>query len=169
MMNKKRINIKIILYFLLIIVSVVILSYVRETLHKNAKKYIEDNSIFAKNVSDDNILKKEFEKKFPERKIIIACEEDITGDSVKDLVVISSYGDLIETIALIDNKTNYIFTEPIPAPRENQMIKFFNMDKDNITEVLITGEKKGQVGYAIYRYIDEKLIDIFGEGMEDCC
>ena len=169
MMNKKRINIKTILYFLLIIVSVVILSYVRETLHKNAKKYIEDNSIFAKNVSDDNILKKEFEKKFPERKIIIACEEDITGDSIKDLVVISSYGDLIETIALIDNKINYIFTEPIPAPRENQMIKFFNMDKDNITEVLITGEKKGQVGYAIYRYIDEKLIDIFGEGMEDCC
>ena len=169
MMNKKRINTKIILYFLLIIVSVVILSYVRETLHKNAKKYIEDNSIFAKNVSDDNILKKEFEKKFPERKIIIACEEDITGDSIKDLVVISSYGDLIETIALIDNKTNYIFTEPISAPRENQMIKFFNIDKDNITEVLITGEKKGQVGYAIYRYIDEKLIDIFGEGMEDCC
>ena len=168
-MNKKRINIKTILYFLLIIVSVVILSYVIETLHKNAKKYIEDNSIFAKNVSDDNILKKEFEKKFPERKIIIACEEDITGDSIKDLVVISSYGDLIETIALIDNKINYIFTEPIPAQRENQMIKFFNMDKDNITEVLITGEKKGQVGYAIYRYIDEKLIDIFGEGMEDCC
>ena len=49
------------------------------------------------------------------------------------------------------------------------MIKFFNMDKDNITEVLIIGEKKGQVGYAIYRYEDEKLIDIFGEGMEDCC
>ena len=167
--NKKQV-IKLILAIIIFVGIVVILSFVREKLQKSANSYLENNDIFAKNVSDDNYLKLIFEKEYPERSIILACEEDITGDNIKDLVVISSYGDLIETIALIDNgNQNYIFTEPIPAPRENQMIKFFNMDKDSIIEVLITGEKKGQVGYAIYRYEDGKLHDIFGEGMEDCC
>ena len=166
---KKKLNKKILLYIFGIVISIVAFSYIRKTLQYNAKKYLEGNSDFAKNVSYDNELRMIFEKKYPERNIILACEEDITGDGKKDLVVISSFENFIETIALIDNNSDYIFTEPIPAPRENQMIKFFNMDKDNITEVLIIGEKKGQVGYAIYRYEDEKLIDIFGEGMEDCC
>ena len=60
-------------------------------------------------------------------------------------------------------------TEPIPAPRENQHIRFFNMDKLSEIETLITGEKNGQVGYAIYRIMDGAMVNLFGEGMEDCC
>lgn len=167
--NKKQIK-RMLIFLAIFIIVVVLLSFVREKLQNQANIYLNKNDIFAKNVDDDNNLKIVFINNFPSRNIILACEEDINGDSFKDLVVISSYEELIETIAVIDNgNNNYVFTEPIPAPRENQMIKFFNMDKDSIIEVLITGEKKGQVGYAIYRYIDGKLLDIFGEGMEDCC
>lgn len=60
-------------------------------------------------------------------------------------------------------------TPPIPAPRENQHIRFFNMDKLSEIETLITGEKNGQVGYAIYRIMHGEMINLFGEGMEDCC
>lgn len=34
---------------------------------------------------------------------------------------------------------------------------------------MLTGEKDGEIGYAIYRMIDGALINLFGEGMEDCC
>ena len=166
----RRQIIKMLIAIVVFVVLIVILSFVRTKLQNEARAYLDDNTLFAKNVADDNYLRMVFKGKFPDRNIILACEEDITGDSVNDLVVISSEDDVIETIALIDRGDgNYTFTEPIPAPRENQMIKFFNMDKDNLTEVLITGEKKGQVGYAIYRYENDKLRDIFGEGMEDCC
>lgn len=167
--NRKQL-LKIFMFIIVFIVAILLLSFVREELRKRAMVYLGKNDVFAKNVPDDNQLKIVFKAKFPDRNIILACEEDITGDSIKDLIVISSVDELIETIAIVDRGNNdYIFTEPIAAPRENQMIKFFNMDKDNIIEVLITGEKKGQVGYAIYRYEDGRLRDIFGEGMEDCC
>lgn len=167
--NRKQL-LKIFMFIIVFIVAILLLSFVREELRKRAMVYLGKNDVFAKNVPDDNQLKIVFKEKFPDRNIILACEEDITGDSIKDLIVISSVDELIETIAIVDRGNNdYIFTEPIAAPRENQMIKFFNMDKDNIIEVLITGEKKGQVGYAIYRYEDGRLRDIFGEGMEDCC
>lgn len=162
--------IKLILAIVVILFLIILLSLIRKKLHDKANEYLNNDVSFAKNVSSDNLLRQKFIALYPDRMLILACEEDITGDGRKDLVTISSIGDVIETIALIDNGDgNYVCSEPIPAPRENQMIKFFNMDKDNILEVLITGEKKGQVGYAIYRYEDGVLRDIFGEGMEDCC
>ena len=44
-----------------------------------------------------------------------------------------------------------------------------SIDKEGEIEIIITGEKKGAVGYAIYRMIDGQPVDLFGEGMEDCC
>ena len=43
------------------------------------------------------------------------------------------------------------------------------MDKEPELEFLITGEKDGQVGYAVYRIMDGAIVDLYGEGMEDCC
>lgn len=63
----------------------------------------------------------------------------------------------------------YDITLPTRAPIENQAIRFFNMDQEGEMEFICTGEKDGQVGYAIYRIIDGELIDLFGEDMEDCC
>lgn len=43
------------------------------------------------------------------------------------------------------------------------------MDREPPLEFVLTGEKDGEVGYAIYRIIDGELINLFGENMEDCC
>lgn len=153
----------------IVIVSVIVLSYLRKYLNTQTKKYLRNAETFAKPVDDDNYLLKEFKNRFNDRKVILACEEDINGDDKKDLVVISKLNDDIQTIAMLDRGEFFEITEPIPAPKENQYIKFFNMDNDEFVKILITGEKKGQVGYAIYKYEDGRLIDIFGEGMEDCC
>ena len=36
-------------------------------------------------------------------------------------------------------------------------------------EFIVSGEKNGAAGYAIYRMIDGAPVDLFGDGMEDCC
>ena len=164
-----NINIKKIAIAILIIIGIFALSHLRKYLNVSTKNYLRNAGTFATPVDEDNYLLQEFKKLFNNRKVILACEEDINDDDRKDLVVISKLKDDISTIALLDLGDKYETTEPIPAPRENQYIKFINVDKIGIIEILITGEKKGQVGYAIYKYEEGKLIDIFGEGMEDCC
>ena len=97
--------------------------------------------------------------------------EDVTDDGLDDLVVICKMEEGNRTIVVTDkgDSTNYNFSDPIPAPVENQKIQFKNIDKEGEIEIIITGEKKGAVGYAIYRMIDGQPVDLFGEGMEDCC
>lgn len=167
---KKEI-LKVISFILVLSTILVLMFFVRQKLLFKANEYLEnDNFDFAKNVDEKNPLLKMFCGKFPKREVILACEDDINGDKKNDLVVISRLNDEIETIALVsDGENKYLTTKPILAPKENQLIKFINVDKSGPNEVLITGEKKGQVGYAIYRYDNGTLIDIFGEGMEDCC
>lgn len=170
---KKR-NIKFIFKtFAFVVLSFIILSILaifKNKMNEKVSKYIDSNSTFAKNVDDNNELLIKFKEMFSDYEVILACSEDITNDGKKDLVVICKNDGNMKTIALIDlGNGKFEYSEPIPAPKENQLIKFFNMDNAGAIEVLITGEAKGQVGYAIYRYEDKKLIDIFGEGMEDCC
>ena len=154
--------------FVLLVVS---LAGFRQFLLVKDKEAEEKSGIdYAKMVPANNPLLQEFKSRYPDREVLLACSEDITRDDKKDLVVISQLKDEINVIALYScEETELCETEPIPAPRENQHIRFFNMDKVGEIEVLITGEKAGQVGYAIYRVMDGSLVNLFGEGMEDCC
>ena len=59
--------------------------------------------------------------------------------------------ELTRTVAVIDSGDGVkfiIFTTPIPGPIENQKIQFKNIDKEGEIEIIVTGEKKGAVGYA---------------------
>ena len=48
------------------------------------------------------------------------------------------------------------------------MVGVISDDKDEI-ELVLSGSKNGNVGYAIYRLENKKLVDLFGEGMNACC
>lgn len=126
---------------------------------------------YAESVEEDNRLLKAFTEKYEEASVVLACEEDVTDDGLKDLVVIYKAEGLTRTVVVMDSGDgeNFAFSTPIPAPIENQKIQFKNIDKEAEIEIIITGEKKGAVGYAIYRMIDGEPADLFGEGMEDCC
>lgn len=126
---------------------------------------------YAKAVDNSNKILGKFKEQFPEASVVLACEEDVTDDGKKDLIVIYTEEGLTRTVAVIDSGdgVKYNFTTPIPGPIENQKIQFKNIDKEGEIEIIVTGEKKGAVGYAIYRMIDGELVDLFGEGMEDCC
>jgi len=126
---------------------------------------------YAEAVADDNPLLKSFCEQFPDASVVLACEEDVTDDGLKDLVVIYKQDDLTRTVVVTNGGETgeHQYSEPISAPIENQKIQFKNIDKEGPIEIVITGEKKGAVGYAIYRMIDGQPVDLFGEGMEDCC
>lgn len=126
---------------------------------------------YAEPVGEEHKILKAFLAHVPDADVQIACEEDVTGDGCKDLVVIYKKDGLTRTVVVVDSGdgVHYEFTEPIPGPIENQKIQFKNIDKEGEIEFIITGEKNGAVGYAIYRMIDGVPTDLFGEGMEDCC
>lgn len=167
MLKKNRLLVNL----LILILAVVLLAGLREFLQVKDEEVEASSGVdYAKMVPEDHPLLEEFCRRYPDRTVLLACAEDITNDAIEDLVVISQRNKDIETIVLYtDEEGKLVETPPIPAPRENQHIRFFNMDKLSEIETLITGEKNGQVGYAIYRIMHGEMINLFGEGMEDCC
>lgn len=125
--------------------------------------------VFAPMVPADDSALLRFQEQFPERRVALACGEDVTNDGHRDLLVIYTEGDLTRFVTAIADGDGYLFTDPIPAPVENQGIQFKNIDKKDEMEFIISGEKKGAAGYAIYRIIDGQPKDLFGDGMNDCC
>lgn len=128
---------------------------------------------YAESVPEDNKILQAFKAQYPDAEVLVACEEDLTNDGCKDLVVIASleghsgHADLIVVIDSGDAE-NYQFTEPIPAPAENQKIKFKNIDGKDEMEFVLQGQKGNKVGYGIFRVVDGTPVNLFGEGMEDC-
>ncbi len=140
--------------------------------------------VYAENVPGDHHILKAFQDAHPEAEVLAACEEDLTDDGLKDLVVIYATTEDDEhvgsenigkhkhirlTVAIDSGDgVNYQFTDPIPAPVENQKIQFQNIDKKGEIEFVLQGQKENKVGYGIYRIVDGETVNLFGEGMEDC-
>ena len=139
---------------------------------------------YALNVEDDNNILQAFKTAFPDVTVLVACEEDLTDDGCDDLVVIyntpesDEYSDTttmvngghIRMVVAIDSGDgeNYTFSAPIPAPIENQKIKFQNIDKEAEMEFILQGQKGSKVGYGIYRVIDGAPVNLFAEGLVEC-
>ena len=136
--NKKvSLLIKAVIVLVVVVIAFFLSQYVAEKNEKSTGSRRE--RIYAPMVEDDNAALVAFQQENPQRKVVLACEEDVT------------------------------YTEPIPAPIENQGIQFKNIDEEAEMEFIVSGEKDGAAGYAIYRMIDGQPMDLFGNGMEDCC
>ena len=103
-----------------------------------------------------------FNKNIKNNKIIKTAEEDLTDNGKKDLIVVyEKTSDQNEMVVVVEGEEGLYTTSPIKAPK--------NIDNKGVMEMIVSGSKNGKVGYAIYRLEDKKLIDLFGEGMRDCC
>ncbi|MEG0857872.1 MAG: Cys-Cys-COOH (seleno)protein SaoC [Terrisporobacter sp.] len=120
--------------------------------------------------SVDKSLLSYFEKNAKFEEIISYGEEDINEDKRKDLVVVYKKDNKSnEMVVIINEKDNIYMTAPTPAPKEDVVIEFRNIDDKNPMEIVISGSKNGNVGYGIYRLENKKLLNLFGEKMEACC
>ncbi|MBU5255454.1 Cys-Cys-COOH (seleno)protein SaoC [Tissierella praeacuta] len=135
--------------------------------------YIEDNrqKLIDFGVDYDNELLLHFKENFPDNEVIKCGYEDLNGDGIKDLLIIYNVSRRKnEMLVVIDYGDDYKFSESTPAPLDNQKIEFKDIDKTPPMEVIVSGSKDGNFGYAIFRLIDDTIFkDLFGEGMEDCC
>lgn len=104
------------------------------------------------------------------KKPLLTGVNDINDDGREDLIVI--YQDTAETnkmIAIWEEKGEVIFSEPTPAPVENYRIEWRDIDNKAPVELIVSGSKGVNIGYAIYRWENGDFVNIFGEGMENCC
>ena len=110
---------------------------------QTAGKTIRETS-YAETVPEDDPILNVFKNAYPTAEVLLACREDVTDDGLDDLVVICKMEEGNRTIVVTDkgDSTNYDFSDPIPAPVENQKIQFKNIDKEGEIEIIITGEKK---------------------------
>lgn len=161
---------------LTIIIILISAFFIRQYLDKMVELKLQkqeswlDGKTYAAMVEEENKALQYFKARFADREVILACENDITNDGLTDLLVIYRERGDTRLVAVCDKGDgNWYISPEIPAPVENQTIRFKNIDKEAEMEFIISGEKKGAVGYAIYRMIEGEIKDLFGEGMEDCC
>lgn len=138
---------------------------------------------YAENVSEDNPLLQAFQQENEDAEVILACTEDLTNDGEKDLVVI--YTTVVDDehvseqnrgkhrhtrmkIVMGSADGDYTYTEARPAPVEQQKIQFKDIDNRDEIEFVLQGCKGNKVGYGIFRVENAELINLFGEGMEEC-
>ena len=139
---------------------------------------------YAEQVPEDNKILMEFKELYPDAKILVACEEDLTDDGCKDLVLVVNNphkdehssttqltdGGYIRLCVMVDSGDgeNYVCSELIPAPVENQRIKFQNIDEQEEIEFILQGQKGAKVGYGIFRVMEGEPVSLFDQGMEEC-
>lgn len=131
----------------------------------NDKNYIDIGNI--KNIE----LYKEYMNKYKNKEILTFLEGDFNGDNISDLIII--YRESNNSNKLIGLYTNekgkILMTNPIPAPIENYVIKFYNIDEKEPQEFLVSGNKGANIGFAVYRLENGEFISLFESGMERCC
>lgn len=116
-------------------------------------------------------LYKEYLNKYKDKEILIFLEGDFSGDNISDLIIIyKESSNSNKLIGIYKNKIGKILmTNPIPAPIENYIIKFYNIDEREPQEFLVSGQKGVNIGFAIYRLENGEFISLFENGMQGCC
>lgn len=157
----KRFKIKYIIIFLLVIG---ILGVSGKFNQKLAQTQATEDKI---NISSQ--LLEQYQKNYTQE-IIMAEKCDLNMDKKEDAVIIYKENKSQNfMVVVVTEGEGYYITEPVKAPLEKQSIKFKNIDEKDEMEVIVSGEKNGNLGYAIFRIEDRKFKDIFAEGMESCC
>jgi hypothetical protein len=111
-----------------------------------------------------------FESENPGREVIRCAMADLNNDGREDLIVMYRAGkDKNMMRVVLDMSGVCLSTNEVPAPYSNQTIRFRNIDNKPPMEFIVQGARGAKLGYAIFRVEGDRLIDLFGEGMEDCC
>lgn len=131
----------------------------------------QSRSIESLGVDADNELLMYFIETHPDNKVIKCGYEDLNDDGRKDLLVIYNEAPRKNAmVVVIDTGDGFKLSDHTHAPIDNQKIEFKDIDKTGPIEFIVSGSKDGKFGYSIFRLIDDiEIIDLFGEGMEECC
>ncbi len=118
----------------------------------------------------EHVLYEHFLAAYGDKQPLLTGVNDLNNDGREDLIVI--YQDTALTnkmIAIWEEDATVAVSEPTPAPVENCRLEWRDIDDQPPIELIVSGSKGVNVGYAIYRWENGDFINLFGSGMEDCC
>lgn len=148
------------LFFIILSIFIVLISCE----HNN------ENDIDLNNIRNTELYK-EYMNRYKNKEILTFLEGDFSGDNISDLIII--YRESNNSNKLIgiytDEKGKVLMTNPIPAPIENYIVKFYNIDEREPQEFLVSGQKGANIGFAVYRLENGEFISLFENGMGRCC
>jgi len=129
-----------------------------------------DQKDFTPAFLDESKMMRHFVDNHPGQTVLKYAQADLDSDGQTDLIVIYQVEKAKNEMCVIRYKESALVeTNPLPAPVSDQMIRFKDIDGKPPLEFILQGRKGAKQGYAIFRIEQGKLIDVFGEGMEDCC
>lgn len=130
-------------------------------------KMLEDNESIT--VARDHPMMQYFAE-VNSYEIQAAALADITDDGVDDLLVIwrNAEEDLNYMAAVTEGNGEYALTGAEKAPYENLTIEFKDIDEKSVLEFIVSGSRLGNYGYGIYRVEEDAVVNIFGEGLDEC-
>jgi len=130
----------------------------------------EDHSNVDPKALKTNRLLRYFVTNNPGKPIIKCASKDLNADGREDLLIIYKVSKEKNMMCVIlDLGEKYVATNELPAPVSNQVIQFKDIDDKPPMEFIVHGSKGAKVGYAIFRIQKGQIVDLFGEGMTDCC
>ena len=98
------------------------------------------------------------------------AQGDFNTDGRDDLIIIYSETASKCSMVLVLNFTSrFQITDSVPAPLEDQVIRLTNLDDTPPNEFMVSGRKGDNVGSALFRLEDGKIVMIFTTEYGDCC
>jgi hypothetical protein len=98
------------------------------------------------------------------------AEGDMNADRRPDLIIIYRETESKCSMTLVlDLTTGFQTTGSVDAPAEDQVINVFNMDGKPPDEFSVSGRKGVNIGSAVFRLDDGKIVQLFSSGYGDCC
>jgi hypothetical protein len=123
-----------------------------------------------KNTLEASPLHQYFVRSYPDKQTLVWAFHDVNNDGRDDLILIYRLDRERKGMRVILNTGGiYTITNDVPAPVSNQTITFKDIDDKPPMEFIVQGMKGTNMGYAVYRIENSKLIDLFSEGMAGCC
>lgn len=104
--------------------------------------------------------------------VVTCAEADVTDDGITELIVVyglRSAPDQMFMCLVFAGGEELTLSNVMPAPIENQRIRFRDIDTKPPLEFIVMGSKGIYSGFAIYRVTDGIVEDLFDDGMEGCC
>jgi hypothetical protein len=131
---------------------------------------VGDQKTFTPAMLRENKMLRFFADAHPEAAILKFAKADLDADGREDIIVIYRDRAVGNRMCVIrTGGSAWVETNAVAAPVSDQMIQLRDIDAKPPLEFIVQGRKGAKVGYAIFRVENGRLVDVFGEGMQDCC
>jgi hypothetical protein len=111
-----------------------------------------------------------WQQKFPQYQLVKWAPGFLTGDDQEDAVIIYRTGSKCYLVAVINQPGGgFQATDPLAAPASDQQISVGDVDNKNPNEIVVSGQKNGAYGYAVFALDKNRLLTLYSAGMDQCC